>query len=68
MQVPKRFIVVSNTEGSNFINTLSQQVVGEPEILYMKTGKYHKRSIAGDMLEATEAKADLQAFLTKDSL
>ena len=63
MEVPKRFIVVSNTEGVNFENALKQQVYGEPDILYMKTGKYHKRSTAGDMMDADEAIADLSAFL-----
>ena len=63
MEIPKRFIVVSNTEGPNFECALSQQVNGAPDILYMKTGKYHKQSIAGDMMSAADAKADLKAFL-----
>ena len=68
MEVPKRFIVISNTEGRNFEDTLKQQVIRAPEILYMKTGKYHKRSTDGDMMESTEAKADLDAFLAMESV
>ena len=63
MDVPKRFVIVSNTEGANFENAVKQQVSNEPEILYLKTGKYHKRSTAGDLMESDEAKADLSAFL-----
>ena len=62
LAVPKRFIVVSNSE-ENFENALQQQVDGKPEILYMKTAKYRKLSIAGDMMESVEAKVDLKVFL-----
>lgn len=63
MSVPKRFIIVSNTEGASFVNAMKQQVSGEPEMLYLKTGKYKKRSTAGDMMDSEEACADLKAFL-----
>ena len=65
MAVPKRFIIVSNSEGPNFENALKQQVVGNPEILYLKTSKYQKRSTAGEMMESQEAKDDLKAFLER---
>jgi len=61
--VTKRFIIVSNTEGESFANTMKQQVTGEPEMLYLKTGKYKKRSTAGDMMKSEEAQKDLRAFL-----
>lgn len=61
--VPKRFIVVSNTEGQNFENAFKLQVTGQPEILYLKTSNYHKQSTAGDMMESADAKADLKTFL-----
>ena len=67
MEVPKRFIVISNTEGRNFENALKQQVAGEPDILYMKSGKYHKRSTAGDLMDAVDAKTDLKEFLERYS-
>lgn len=63
MSVPKRFIIISNTEGPNFENALKQQYSGDLDILYLKTGKYKKRSTAGDMMESLEAAADLKAFL-----
>lgn len=68
MEVPKRFIIVSNTEGPNFESAVKQQTNGEPDVLYMKTGKYHKRSTAGDMMDALDAKAELQAFLERHDI
>ena len=63
MSVPKRFIIVSNSEGDNFKEAMRQQTSGTPDILYLKSRKYHKSSIAGDLLTSNAAKADLQAFL-----
>lgn len=63
MEVPKRFIIISNTEGANFENAIRQQTKGELDILYMKTSKYGKRSTAGDIMESDAAQADLDAFL-----
>ena len=66
MAVKKRFVIVSNTEGDNFVKAMSQQIQGEPEILYMKTSRYKKVSTAGDMLESEDARADLKQFLNKN--
>ena len=63
ISVQKRFIVISNTEGDNFRNALQQQTNEEPVILYLKSGKYRKRSTAGDIMESEEAVADLMTFL-----
>ena len=62
MSVSKRFIVISNTEG--FENALQQQTNEAPEILYLKSGKYGKASITGDILESDAARADLDQFLS----
>ena len=62
MSVKKRFIIVSNTEGQNFEHAMMQQAK-EPEIMYLKTSKYGKKSIAGDLMESEAAKADLLTFL-----
>lgn len=63
LAVPKRFVIVSNTEGDNFTNAMKQQTRTEPDILYMKTGKYKKRSTDGDIMESDAAQADLKTFL-----
>ena len=66
MNVRKRFIIVSNSEGSNFEDAMRQQTNEDPEILYLKTRKYQKQSIAGNLLTSEAAKADLKAFLALD--
>ena len=66
MNVPKRFIVISNTEG--FEAAMGQQTNEAPQILYLKSRKYGKSSIAGDLLESDAAKADLDEFLSRTDL
>ena len=63
MNVPKRFIIVSNTEG--FEDAMRQQTNEAPQILYLKSRKYGKRSTDGDILESDAAKADLDDFLSR---
>lgn len=65
MAVKKKFIVVSNTESEQFTQAMRQQTDDEPDILYLKTQKYGKRSIAGDLLDSEAARADLNAYLTR---
>lgn len=60
--IEKKFIVVSNTESDTFYNAMQQQSA-EPNILYLKTSKYGKRSTAGDILNSEQAQVDLSAFL-----
>lgn len=67
LAVPKRFIIVSNTQNDHFADAMAQQVSGEPEILYLKTSRYKKVSIAGDMMESEAAKEDLRKFLSSGS-
>ena len=66
MNVRKRFIIISNTEG--FEDAMQQQTYEAPDILYLKSRKYGSRSIDGNMLESEAARADLDAFLANDGL
>lgn len=68
MNVPKRFVIISNTEGQNFTNAMQQQAAGELDIMYLKSSKYGKKSTAGDILDSDAAKADLEAFLKAYSI
>lgn len=63
MSVKKKFVVISNTETEHFVSAMQQQTNDKPDILYLKTRKYGKQSIAGDILESNAAKADLDAWL-----
>ena len=66
MSIPKRFIVISNSEG--FEDAMAQQTNGQPEILYLKSAKYGKHSIAGDILKSDAARAVLDQYLSRDGL
>jgi len=63
LRVPKRFIVVSNTETANFREAMTQHTNSNPEILFLSAKKYGKVSIEGTILESDDAKADLQRFV-----
>ena len=60
MDVKKRFIVISNSEG---FEAAMRQQAEHPEILYLKSRAYGKQSIAGDLLDSQEARNDLLRFI-----
>lgn len=66
MNVPKRFVVISNTEG--FEDAMRQQTNAEPDILYLGSRSYGKRSIDGDILDSDAARSELDGFLSRDGL
>ena len=66
MAARKKFIIVSNTESDAFKAAMRQKTKDEPDVLYLKTNKYKRVSIAGDLMECYEAKIDLQAFINSD--
>lgn len=63
LQVPKKFIVVSNTGRENFIEAMHQHTNCEPEILFLSAKHYGQSSIAGNLMESEAAKADIRLFL-----
>lgn len=66
LAVRKRFIIVSNTESQTFVDAMQQQVAEEPDIFYLKSKAYGKKSIHGDVLTSECAMVDLENFLRKD--
>lgn len=62
MNVRKKFIIVSNSENPAFLQAMQQQAK-EPEILYLKTSAYQKKSITGDLMTSEKARNDLETFL-----
>ncbi|MBE5905208.1 MAG: hypothetical protein E7277_00240 [Lachnospiraceae bacterium] len=62
-KVPKRSIVVSNTNETNFVTALSYQTADAPDVLFLSAKSYGKRSISGDLLSSEKAVADLTAFV-----
>ena len=65
MAVEKRFVIVSNSENASFDQAMRLQTKGEPDVIYLKTSKYGKRSTAGDLMDSSDAQSDLATFLTK---
>ena len=63
LNVPKKFIVVSNSNQDNFKTAFAYQTNGEPKILFLPSGKYGKKSVDGDLLSSKEAVEDLKSFL-----
>lgn len=63
LNVPKKFIVVSNMESDHFREAFTQQVNGEPEILFLRAKYFGKRSIDGDLLPSDDVESIIRAFL-----
>lgn len=64
-KVPKRAIVVSDTNEENFRNVLAYQSNKEPDILFLSAKKYGKVSIRGDLMTDENAVRDVTAFVRK---
>jgi len=47
---------------------MQQQVIGEPKMIYLKSGKFHKRSTDGVILDSDAAKRDLVQLLAEHLL
>ena len=62
-RVPKKAIVVSNTNEENFRAALTYHGDKEPQILFLPAKKYGKRSIDGDLLTSEKAAAALKRFV-----
>jgi len=64
-KVPKRAIVVSNTNEDNFKTALAYQSYKEPDVLFLSAKKYGKVSIRGDLMTDENAVRDVTAFVHK---
>lgn len=63
LNVPKKFIVVSNTLSDHFREAFSQQTDEEPQLLMIGAKEFGKRSIDGDILPLEAAERKIKAFL-----
>ena len=63
LKVPKRAIVISNTDEDNFRKALSYQSEAEPDILFLSAKKYGKKSIAGDLLSSEAVVSELTRYI-----
>jgi hypothetical protein len=65
LKIPKRSIVISNTNKDNFVQALAYQSDQEPEILFMSSKEYGKTSISGDLLTSKKALEDIKQFINR---
>lgn len=65
LEVPKKFVVVSNTNSENFKTAFAYQVNDDPDVLFLSAKKYGKVSIEGNILTSEEAVEDLKTFIAK---
>lgn len=63
VRVPKKAIVVSNTNQAHFEAALSYHADPAPQLLFLSANRYGKASISGDLLSSEQAVADLRRFI-----
>lgn len=65
LDVKKRFIVVSNTNQSNFVTAFRYHIPEgtEPEILFLSARQYGKSSIQGDLMDSAQAREAVACFV-----
>ena len=61
--MPNKIVVVSGTQAESFRTAFIQHTETEPQILYLSAKTYGKQSVAGDIMEAPAAMADLDSFI-----
>ncbi len=66
LDIPKQFVVVSNTGKETFVEALTQHTNKKPDILFLSARHYGKVSIEGTILQSDDAKADLYRFVKKE--
>jgi hypothetical protein len=64
-KVPKRAVVVSNTNEENFRQAMAYHAYEKADILFLPAKQYGKESIKGDLLTSREAVSDIMAFVQK---
>ena len=65
LNIPKRSIVISNTNQEHFIQALTYQSNREPEILFLSAKEYGKASINGDLLTSKNALENIRQFVIR---
>lgn len=63
MAVPKRFVLISNSDQDNFNRAFAQHTCEEPIVLQLRSKEYCTSSIAGTLLEHPEIQNRLNRFV-----
>ncbi len=62
LQIPKGFVIINGSENGIFRHAMMQHTEAEPKVLYLRTKDFGKSSVAGDLMDAPDAVAQLEAF------
>lgn len=67
LAVPKKFVVISNSNMDKFKELMQYQVTNgtEPEMLFLSSGKFKVSSFAGNLMEVPEARQMVEEFVKK---
>ena len=65
LKIPKRSIVISNTNRENFIQALAYHSDNEPEVLFLSAKECGKSSIDGDILTSERAVECIRQFVNR---
>ena len=65
LYVPKKFIVVSNSNQDNFKKVFSYQTVGTPDILFLASYEYGKDCITGSLPSSDVAMDEVWHFISR---
>lgn len=68
LNVPKKFIVVSNSTSENFLEAFCQHTAAQPQILFLSAKKFGKQSTAGDLMASQQAKQQLAEFICESKI
>ena len=63
LQVPKKFILVSNSNLENFKTSFAYHTNNEPVVLGLSAKNYGKVSVEGNLLTSKQAVEDLRKFI-----
>lgn len=64
--IPKKFVVISNSETENFSKAFAQHCENKPEIFYISAKNYNANSIAANILTSNAAKRDILGILASE--
>lgn len=62
LAVPKKFLVISNTNRDHFSEVFSDQLEEKPQILYLSAKDYGKISLRGDLVTSDQVLAQIREF------
>lgn len=67
LHIPKKFIVVSNSDSPHFAEAFCQHTSNVPDILFLRARQYGSQSITGSIITSLQARNDICAYIHKET-